>query len=116
MLKARYFFLFLLLFLMGCQPAASSPASPPPPPAKVLGQRQYDVHLQISLANEGAGQPEKQNLWVALIRDFPPYQRVLSMEVSPTEYTPIVDEYGNHYAEFDFSKQPAGTTQVVKID
>jgi transglutaminase-like putative cysteine protease len=28
----------------------------------------------------------------------------------------VVDEYGNHYAELDFSRQPAGTTQTVKID
>ncbi len=38
------------------------------------------------------------------------------MKVSPAAYTPIVDEYGNHYAEFDFSGQPAGTTQTVQID
>jgi transglutaminase-like putative cysteine protease len=51
-----------------------------------------------------------------LIHDFPPYQSVLSMQVSPKEYTPVVDEDGNQYAEFDFSRQPAGTTQIVKID
>ncbi len=38
------------------------------------------------------------------------------MEVSPKEYALVIDEYGNHYAEFDFSNQPAGTTQTVKID
>ena len=38
------------------------------------------------------------------------------MEISPKEYTLVVDEYGNQYAEFDFSKQPAGTTQTVNID
>ncbi len=38
------------------------------------------------------------------------------MEISPKDYTLVVDEYGNHYAEFDFSKQPAGTTQTVNID
>ena len=38
------------------------------------------------------------------------------MQVSPKDYQVVVDEYGNHYAEFDFSGQPAGTTQTVKID
>ena len=82
----------------------------------ILGQREYAVHQQLALVNEGSGQPEKQNIWIALIRDFPPYQDVPSMEISPKNYELVVDEYGNHYAEFDFSNQPAGTTQTVKID
>jgi transglutaminase-like putative cysteine protease len=82
----------------------------------ILDQREYVVHQQLALVNEGSGQPEKQNIWVALIRDFPPYQGVLSMEIFPRDYELVVDEYGNHYAEFDFSRQPAGTTQTVKID
>jgi transglutaminase-like putative cysteine protease len=82
----------------------------------ILGQSTYTVHQQVALVNQGPGQPEKQNIWIALIRDFPPYQDVLSMEVSPKDYALVVDEYGNHYAEFDFSKQPAGTIQTVNID
>jgi transglutaminase-like putative cysteine protease len=38
------------------------------------------------------------------------------MEIFPKDYELVVDEYGNHYAEFDFSRQPAGTTQTIKID
>lgn len=38
------------------------------------------------------------------------------MEISPQDYELVVDEYGNHYAEFDFSSQPAGTTQTINID
>jgi transglutaminase-like putative cysteine protease len=82
----------------------------------ILGQREYVVHQQLALVNEGSGQPEKQNIWIALIRKLPPYQDVLSMEISPKDYALVVDEYGNHYAEFDFSRQPVGTTQTVKID
>jgi transglutaminase-like putative cysteine protease len=82
----------------------------------ILNQRKYAVHQQLSLVNAGSGQPEKQNIWVALIRDIPPYQEVQSMVISPKDYALVVDEYGNHYAEFDFSRQPAGTTQTVKID
>jgi transglutaminase-like putative cysteine protease len=88
----------------------------PNPPGSILGQREYAVHQELALVNKGPGQPEKQNIWVALIRGFPPYQEVQSMQVSPKDYTLVVDEYGNHYAEFDFSRQPAGTTQTVKID
>ncbi|HVN53588.1 MAG TPA: transglutaminase domain-containing protein [Anaerolineaceae bacterium] len=83
---------------------------------KILGQHRYLVHQQLVLANEGPGQPEKQNIWVALIRDFPPYQTVPSMEITPKDYQLVIDEYGNHYAEFDFSGQPSGATRVVKID
>jgi len=82
----------------------------------VAGMRDYTVHQEIKLANAGPGEPEKQNIWVALIRDLPPYQQVRSMLVSPADYELVVDEYGNNYAEFDFSRQPAGTTQVVQID
>jgi transglutaminase-like putative cysteine protease len=74
------------------------------------------VHQQLALINEGSGQPDKQDIWIALIRSIPPYQDVLSMEISPNDYELIVDEYGNHYAELDFSGQPSGTTQTVKID
>lgn len=38
------------------------------------------------------------------------------MQVSPNKYQQVVDEYGNQYAEFDFSGQAAGSTQVVQID
>ncbi len=82
----------------------------------LLGQREYLVHQQVTLVNEGSGQPEKQNIWIALIRSISPYQSVSSMQVSPNDYELVVDEYGNHYAEFDFSGQPAGTTRTVKID
>jgi transglutaminase-like putative cysteine protease len=82
----------------------------------ILGQRAYQVHQRLRLINEGTGQPEKQNLWVALIRDFPPYQEVTSLQVSPADYELITDEYGNQYAEFDFSGHPAGTTYEVQID
>ncbi len=74
------------------------------------------MHQQLALVNAGPGQPEKQNIWVGLIRTLPPYQEVKSMEVSPNKYALVVDEYGNHYAEFDFSGQPAGITQTITID
>jgi transglutaminase-like putative cysteine protease len=81
-----------------------------------LSQREYEVHQSLALVNEGPGQPEKQNIWVALIRDFSPYQEVLSMDVSPASYELSTDEYGNQYAEFDLSSHPAGTTKTIEID
>jgi transglutaminase-like putative cysteine protease len=82
----------------------------------ILSQRQYDVHQQIDLVNTGASAPEKQNLWVALIRTFPPYQVVTSMSISPKTYTLVTDELGNQYAEFDFSRQPPGAARAISID
>jgi transglutaminase-like putative cysteine protease len=93
----------------------SSPSLYSPTP-QVTGTRTYEVIERIVLSNLGPGEPQKQNIWVALIRDFPPYQEVQTTDISPTEYGLVVDEYGNQYAEFDLSRQPAGTTQTVRID
>ena len=116
----RVYWLSILMFsVLGCQPRANTSISTVPTPhvyVNILGQREYDVHQQLTLVNKGPGQPEKQNIWVALIQTFSPYQKVQSMQVSPQAYTIITDEYGNHYAEFDFSGQPAGTTKTVQID
>jgi len=120
----RFYRLLLCLALlvfsgMGCQQQAgvSSPtASSSPSSWRVLGHREYTVHQRLRLVNEGPGQPEKQNLWVALIQSVPPYQEVLSTEITPAEYSLIIDEYGNRYAEFDFSEHPAGTSRIVEID
>jgi len=115
----RLFLFILIISSLGCQPRveALKPAiTTRDPLVTKLGQRVYIVHQQLALVNDGPGQPEKQNIWVALIRDFSPYQNVRSMEIYPKDYKSVVDEYGNHYAEFDFSNQPAGTTQIVKID
>jgi transglutaminase-like putative cysteine protease len=114
-----FWLIFLIFFPLGCQPRANSSIptlSTPASPVTVLGQRVYAVKQQLELVNKGPGQPAKQNLWVALIRDFSPYQKVVSMQVSPGNYALIIDEYGNQYAEFDFSGQPAGTTKTVEID
>lgn len=82
----------------------------------VLSQREYAVHQRMTLINEGPGQPEKQNIWVALIQDVPPYQHVLSSEITPKGYKFVTDEFGNHYAEFDFSQHPAGTSKIIDIE
>ncbi|HEX9091472.1 MAG TPA: transglutaminase-like domain-containing protein [Anaerolineales bacterium] len=109
----------MLVSSLGCQPRADSSlpaATTPNALVSIPDHREYAVHQQVELINEGKGQPEKQNIWIALVRTFAPYQEVLSMEISPKGYSLVIDEYGNQYAEFDFSGQPAGTTKTVKID
>lgn len=117
--SSRWFLIvFLILPGWACQSEGVKTSAVPSvsPSVTVLGQREYQVRQQLTLVNVGPGQPEKQNLWVALIPDFPPYQEVISMNVSPAEYQLVIDEYGNQYAEFDFSDHPAGTTKTVQID
>jgi transglutaminase-like putative cysteine protease len=113
-------FLALLVFLFaGCRGLVDdtySNATSTPVPLRILSQREYHVHLRLNLVNEGPGLPEKQNLWVALISTLPPYQEVQSMTITPAQYTMIVDEFGNRYAEFDFSDQPPGTARIVEVD
>jgi transglutaminase-like putative cysteine protease len=82
----------------------------------VSASQRYNIHQKISLSNDGDGQPDRQNLWVALIRDNEPYQTVQSREISPNKYLLVTDEYGNQYAEFDFKDHPAKTKIIVEID
>jgi hypothetical protein len=96
--------------------AAIPATSTPPASMRILDTQEYRVRLQLTLVNEGPGKPEKQNLWIALISTFAPYQEVLSMEIAPKQYTMIVDEYGNRFAEFDFSDHPPGASKVVEIE
>jgi transglutaminase-like putative cysteine protease len=115
---SKWVLILLLIFSgVGCQPreAASTPTGKSTSIATTVSQRTYEVHEHLTLVNQGPAQPEKQNLWVALIRDFPPYQKVISMKVSPADYKTSTDEYGNQYAEFDFSDHPAGTTKTVDM-
>ena len=92
--------LLLAVVLCGCQ---SQPGSTPPPPTggeespspAILRSVDYDVRETLTLVNQGTGRPSKQNLWVALIRDLPPYQTVRSSEITPKDYQLITDEYGN---------------------
>jgi transglutaminase-like putative cysteine protease len=110
--------LLLLLTLAACGPTGSFSrlSSTWPSKAKVAASQRYTIHQRLSLVNEGENSPGKQNLWVALIRDVPPYQKVISRQISPDTYTLVTDEYENQYAEFNFSDHPANTTISVDID
>jgi len=72
--------------------------------------------LKLVIKNLGQGQPEKQNIWVALIRDFPPYQELLSRRIEPEEYRLVTDELGNQYAEFDFSGLLPGDEKLLHFE
>ncbi len=105
--------------LVGCQlvkpaPGVASAAST----STILpaNQREYRIRQRISLDNRGLGQPDKQNLWVALIRDVPPYQKLLSRKVSTPDYKLFQDELGNQFAEFDFSDHPPGSVINLEIE
>jgi len=110
-------FLFVLS-LTACLPEKTITKGNPAvaPAAQVISTKQYNLHQKISLVNTGDHQPAKQNLWVALIRDLPPYQQVISRSISPKSYILSTDEYGNEYAEFDLSKHPPGATITIEID
>jgi hypothetical protein len=127
---------WFIILLVACQfSRVGAPSSPSPEPAlqtKISGQdfsglelfssasiietKEYVVQERFVLINEGPGQPDKQNLWVALIGDIYPYQTVSSMTITPENYRVFRDEYGNRIAEFDFSEMPAGTEIRVQID
>ena len=108
MKKAFFSLLTLAITLSAC--ASDTPQQ------KIIATQEYEVHQEILLVNRGEEEPEKQNLWVALIRDISPYQEVHSRKISPANYTLFTDEHGNEYAEFDFAAHPPGTEISVKID
>jgi len=109
-------FIFLLLFLSACQASFGIQSQGNTKSPTIQSQREYLIRQTLTLHNQGSGQPEKQNLWVALIRDIPPYQKLVTRNISPSQYELVTDEYGNEYAEFDFSEHPAGSELQVVIE
>ena len=111
----RFCIAVFFLFTTACT-SKEPPKSNLPLSASIVSSQQYTVQQTITLLNEGTKETEKQNLWIALIRDFPPYQKVLSSKVFPTNFTEITDEYGNKYAEFDLSNHPPQTVWRIEIE
>jgi transglutaminase-like putative cysteine protease len=117
--RKSFCFIVIISTLLGCQRLHSLPTSDvysEPEAMSMLTQRIYHVHERLTLVNKGLGQPEKQNLWVALIQSIKPYQEVLALEITPKKYDLLTDEFGNRYAEFDLSEHPAGKSIIVDID
>jgi transglutaminase-like putative cysteine protease len=65
--------------------------------------------------NDGPTAASRILLWVALIQDMEPYQKVLSRQINPLEYKTITDEYENLYAEFEFIDISAGEMLNIQI-
>jgi transglutaminase-like putative cysteine protease len=108
----------LLFLLAGCaSPAVLSTNADPLPDSVVRGETQrYLVRQHLTLSNVGDGEPDKQHLWVALIRDVLPYQQVQRREITPDSHLLFSDEYGNLYAEFDLSLHAPGETIEITIE
>ena len=117
----RLLALLLAVVLCSCQSQPGntllpSTAGEEPPAPAIQQSLEYEVRETLTLVNRGTGRPSKQNLWVALIRDLPPYQTVQSMQITPRDYQPITDEYGNQYAEFDLGDMAPGETVQIEIE
>lgn len=110
--------LFFLWILTACQSAIkpTETIQLPPPGNGEQNSQSYHIHQSIPLINLGDVEPEKQNLWVALIRDMHPYQTVESRQITPPGYEIVFDEYENQYAEFHLDKHPAGEVIRIEID
>ncbi|MEK6221086.1 MAG: transglutaminase domain-containing protein [Chloroflexota bacterium] len=76
----------------------------------------YQVQETLTINNYGPGIPSKQNIWIALVRDVNPYQKVDAISINPTNYTLITDEYGNQYAEFSLDEMAAETSLTIEIN
>jgi transglutaminase-like putative cysteine protease len=111
-------FLLLLLFVtqIACQDVSGTSASFSPRSVSSEDTITYDVSQTITLVNEGPAEPEKHNLWVALISDQLPYQQVVARDIEPSNHTIVTDEFGNQYAEFDFKSLEPGATARVNIN
>ena len=81
----------------------------------VLESVQYLILERFQIDNHGPGTPSKHNLWAALIQDMPPYQQVVEMSISGSEYRTFEDEYGNQIAEFDLKGLQPGESMVIEI-
>ncbi|MCK5428270.1 MAG: transglutaminase domain-containing protein [Anaerolineales bacterium] len=114
----------MVTLLAGCQPTwpdsrpfqARQTEYPDILSASIIDTKEYMVQERLTITNLGPGEPSKQNLWIALIGDVYPYQKVAKRVITPEGYRVVTDEYGNQIAEYDFSEMPPGSEIQVKID
>jgi len=116
LMKHLILLLLIMCMLSACQFAGEAAGEKASSSATVVDTVIYNVSQTISLVNEGPEQPEKHNLWVALISDQMPYQQLLSRTIQPSKYVLVSDEYGNQYAEFDLKDLAPGESAEIKID
>jgi transglutaminase-like putative cysteine protease len=112
----RLFLLLLIVTLPACQAVQDAAVKESISSPAIANTVTYDVSQTITLLNEGPLQPEKHNIWVALIGDRAPYQEVLSREIQPPNHVFVTDEFGNQYAEFDFKDLEPGDKAQIDIN
>ena len=105
----------LLIFLSACQVIQEATDKAANSNSTITNTVSYKITQNIILVNDGPLQPEKHNIWVALIGDQTPYQETLSREIQPANYILLSDEYGNQYAEFDFKDLQPGSSAQINI-
>lgn len=140
--RSLVFFAVILMLLIGCRledgislltqvaaptnalrlptSTAQSPTTDTPPlPADepiITGSATYDVRNTLTIANRGPGVVSRLEVTIATIRDFAPYQDVISYEASPVETLDrIVDDYGNEYVYYEFFNIAPGDSRTVEL-
>jgi transglutaminase-like putative cysteine protease len=114
MMKSLLLFL-LLISLTACQVVQGAADKTAVSTSTLVNTVSYNITQSIILVNEGPMQPEKHNIWVALISNQTPYQEIISREIRPANYAIVSDEYGNNYAEFDFKDLEPGSSAQINI-
>jgi transglutaminase-like putative cysteine protease len=96
-------------------PATDSPSIPSSEPT-ITGTATYDVRNTLTITNLGPGVVSSLDVKIAVIRDYPPYQDVISYEASPiTTLDPIIDEYGNEFAHYEFFNIAPGGSRTIDL-
>jgi transglutaminase-like putative cysteine protease len=75
----------------------------------------YEITQHFRILNHGPGQPSRHNLWVALISNEEPYQKVVERSISSQNYTIFEDENGNQIAEFDLTGLAPGESLELDL-
>ena len=84
--------------------------------AAVTGTQIYTVRQTLRLVNEGSAPAEKIQLRLALIQSQAPYQEVLSMDISPSNFEILTDMNENEYAEFWMKNVKPGDSRPITIE
>ncbi len=106
-------------------PPTATDASLPPIPSPttfavieptITGSATYDVRDVLKITNQGPGTLSRLEITIATIRDYPPYQDVVSFDAMPDETLPrVVDDYGNEYAYYEFLNIAPGASATVEL-
>jgi transglutaminase-like putative cysteine protease len=81
----------------------------------VLSSQTYDVTQTVYLINDGPGTASHIVFTVALISTFLPYQTVNSMQITPVDFLSETDQYGNHFARYEFFNLAGGDQIEIHI-